>query len=178
MLIRIVTLHFCSCITINSYKSHFVWSQDQLLHGYLYHYAMRVVYTNTTHHCNSKAAHISAVHIVHKTCLAAFPEHKNTDYGLLGDFNGSAGVQAGILAKEHIYTKLYFPLSVSHVILNAATQSRMIQIRRELFHTPSSNISAIDEFRKQNPCSTQTVMFDNGFQGLSCGMCIKELEML
>lgn len=66
---------------------------------------MHVVYTNTTHHSDSKAAHISALHIVHKTCLAAFSRHKNTYYGLLGDLNGSAGVQAGILAKEHIYTK-------------------------------------------------------------------------
>lgn len=109
MLIQIFTLHFCKCININSYKSHLLRCRDRRVHGYLYHFAIHVVYTNTTHHSNSKAPHISVVHIVRKTCLAAFSKHKNTDYGFLRDFNGLAGVQTGILAKEHIYTKPYFP---------------------------------------------------------------------
>lgn len=74
--------------------------------------------------------------------------------------------------------KAIFTLSVSHVILNAVIQLHMIQIRWDLFHTSSPNIPAIDEFIKQNPSSTQTAMFDNRFQELSCCLGIKELEML
>lgn len=145
MPIGILMLYFCSYININSCKSHFckvaAWLSVSLCHpcGVHQHHSSQQ---------NSKAPHISALHVVHKTCLAAFSKHKTTDYGLLRDFSGSAGVQTGILAKEHIYTKPYFPLSVTWVILNAVIQLQMIQMRRNLFHTSSSNIVAIDEFIK------------------------------